>query len=135
MASKILRHMGVDESEEELDPKEYKLEADEINELFRATSGQRGGLTLQLCIFMSVVLFILIDTVQTNSIHGTSRAWHYMTEERYWKYLSHLQPPPEEKIIDDMILSSSKDLSLEDKESLHSFYIDADIDFRDPKDI
>lgn len=90
LTGKILKAYGIDSDDEELDPKDYKLEADEINELFRATSGQRGGLTLQLCIFFSVVLFILVDTVSISAMQGSARAFHYLTEERYWKYLNGL---------------------------------------------
>ena len=135
LTGKILKAYGIDEDDEELDPKDYKLEADEINELFRATSGQRGGLTLQLCIFFSVVLFILVDTVSINAMQGTARAWHYLTEERYWKYLNGLKNSDEEQVINELILSSSPNVSQEDKEALHAFYQDADIEFRDPKDV
>ena len=77
-------HMGATFSDDEPAEKDYKLEPDEVNELFRATSSQRGGLGLQLCIFLTVVLFILIDTVSVSSIQGTRSALQYLTEDSYW---------------------------------------------------
>ena len=80
----VIGHMGASLSDDEPAEKDYKLEPDEINELFRATSSQRGGLGLQLCIFFTVVTFLLIDTVSVSSIQGTRSALHYLTEDSYW---------------------------------------------------
>ena len=67
-AGAVVMNMGASYSDDEPLEKDYKLEPDEVNELFRATSSQRGGLGLQLCIFFTVVLFILVDTVSISSV-------------------------------------------------------------------
>ena len=101
--------MGAGHSDDEPEPKDYKLEPDEVNELFRATSSQRGGLGLQLCIFITVVLFIQVDTISVSGIQGTKGAIHYLTETAYWEQ-KHRTSQTLDNDLDEMIFTSSDTL-------------------------
>lgn len=63
----LLGNLGIS-IQEGPDEKDYHLEADEINELFRVSQSQSVGICSQLCLALAIIIYILIDTVNNAGI-------------------------------------------------------------------